>query len=406
MKEAVRTGRMTPDEALDELGKSSGFFGKVLKWGGIGAVGEFAVNGTDGIVGGALNTAWTEVGKIEAEQNAIGGWHSLLKNLQEFLYMIGVEWEYLDGKLETHGKKNSTFTDIKTDITQDGQAGILEKTARTVGQPLSGLTGMDSLTAGMTTVGGVAAYKLGGGILNRAKGFFSGSAAAEAGSVSAPALKAGGSAGGLLSRIGSSLKGFGRFGKIATIGTLAAGTTVAMSGGAEASTGDLSVSNEEAASANPSLIENATNGAHAFAHGFVEEISTTGAGLAGHVADAGDWAFGKVASVFGADTGFEDRNLSQNWADSAQGLADSTLGAPDLSSGFAQAMHTTGGVASWFVGPIAFGGAKLANVGASALSKTFAAAGAGTRAQGVAGFTGGIAAPGVAFATVPTVGQP
>lgn len=405
LKEAVRTGRMTTDEALDQAGKSSGFFGSTLKWGGLAAGGEYLLRGKDGIVGGAMDTAWTNIGQIEANQNAVGKWQGLFKHIQEFLHVFGIQSDFVDNYLETHGKNKSDFTNLRESISDH------PKTAIAAG-------------AGALAVG-YGAHKLinGGGSINGNNiNPFQGPAQANgtvAGPKSSPSLTAGGTSvsntvkatsNGLLSRIGSSLKGFGRFGKIAaTVGTVAvgaAGVTVAATGGAEASTGDLSVSHEEAASANPSLIENATNGAHAFAHGFVEEISTTGAGIAGHLADAGDWAFGKAASAVGVDTGFANRNLSQSWSESAQGLADSALGAPDLSGGFARAMHQTGGVASWFVGPIAFGGAKLANAGASVLSKSFAAAGAGTRAQGIAGFTGGIAAPGVAFATIPTVGQP
>jgi len=163
----------TAASAMSGVGKPS-FFGSLLKWGGLGVAAEYLTRGNDGLVGGIANQAWTHIGKIEAELNATGFWHGFLKNIQEFLKIFGVEFEFLNNALENTGQKDNAATRLVDDITLNGEAGNLNTLTRTVGTPLGELTGMDKTAAGITTaVGAGSLYGLrsmlsGGGLSNLA----------------------------------------------------------------------------------------------------------------------------------------------------------------------------------------------------------------------------------------------
>lgn len=83
-----------------------------------------------------------------------------------------------------------------------------------------------------------------------------------------------------------------------------------------------------------------------------------------------------------------ERNISADWQAATDNTAENLLGAPDLSTGFARAMHGTGKVSSWFVGPAAVGFVKLGGAaarGTTQLASKFGAAAEGAGTQFAAG---------------------
>jgi len=118
--------------------------GTVVKWGIVGAVGEALLNGRQGIVGGALNSAWTEAGKVEAEQNTLSRWHGFYKNIQELLRMFGIEGtminRWVDARVSsTQGNTPSTFQNIRDAVPNVDLA--------TAGYAAAGVAGVTGLAA-------------------------------------------------------------------------------------------------------------------------------------------------------------------------------------------------------------------------------------------------------------------
>jgi|GEM_PF-6974896 len=178
--------------------------------------------------------------------------------------------------------------------------------------------------------------------------------------------------GNLFSRARDALSGLtskiptGRISKVIAV-TVVTGAAVGVAGQAQAGTsaeGDINTTAAEAASADPSLIENIGNGAHAFAHGFVDESLNTGTWLAGNLVDGFDNVAGGALSLIGLDTGFRERDVSADWQAATNNVATNLMGAADLSTGFARAMNTGGQVSSWFVGPAAVAFVKLGGAAA------------------------------------------
>ncbi len=165
IKSAVRTGAMTAEEGIEALAKENGLFGKVLKWGGLGIGAETILRGKDGIVGGAANELWTDVGKIEAEQNTIGGIHGFLTAIRELLGLVGIESQWLNGKISELGdkaKSSSKFSRLEDRLTENGEATGLKVGVNAIGATTKGLTGIgfeDDTHTGATVLGaGTALY--------------------------------------------------------------------------------------------------------------------------------------------------------------------------------------------------------------------------------------------------------
>lgn len=421
-KEAVQAGMakgMSEAEAVaafGHIGKTS-LLGKALRWTGVGAVADALARGKDSILGNLANRLWVDGGKIEAEQNTVGKFHGFFTFLKETLALFGIESEWVNGNLERLGKKDDAITKaeeyVENNITENGEASNLKAAINTVGAPLNTLTGIDNTTAGAVTLGAGATPYTAKKLYNKffgdrnptLKAVADGSgqmdmfddAADDVAKKSGFFSRTKNSLGKALSSLPGKLGIIGKGFKTGAIATATVGTTVGVAGlasnSAEAGTldtitGEVTTATPDAADINDGLfqssVEGISNGAHAFAHGFADEISETGASIAGHFTDVADWVSGKALSAVGIDTGYQNRNLSQSWAESADNLADRLLGTPDLSSSFAQAAHATGGLASWLVGPMAFGTAKVFNAGAKAATKLGAngvvaqGAGAGT----------------------------
>lgn len=395
---------------LGKIGKALGF---TLKAGAVAGGADLLLRGKDSIPGQIINELWVDAGKIEAEQNIIGRLHGFLTFAKEVLALFNIESEWLNNNVEKLGKKHDDLATTRDKIEDK----IKELTENPVESTLNLVE--DNPIAATALGAGAALY---GG--NRLRQKFSGGKNAPTNTPDTddlkkmqsemddlakgktnPTVKAGkpGFFKNLLGKVAGVLPKLGRFGKIAGVATLTTGAAVTAtgltSGSAEAS--ELPEGNTDTATPSAAEIdkgffqtaaETAADGAHAFAHGFTDEVAETGAGLAGHFADAADLASGKVLSWFGVDTGYKNRDLSTEWAKEADGLADSLMGAPDLSSSFAKAAHTTGGFASWFIGPVAFGAAKLANAGAkigTGVATKFGAASGGLVASGTGVAAGG-----------------
>ncbi len=92
--------------------------------------------------------------------------------------------------------------------------------------------------------------------------------------------------------------------------------------------------------------ENLLHKANVFAHG-VAEGGVHVVNLVGHSLDASDWLIGKGASLFGIDTGYEERNISESMHDSMMDGVDGawTLvggGPPELKTAWDRAVHFGG----------------------------------------------------------------
>ncbi len=104
------------------------------------AAGDFLINGKNGVVGGAIDTAYTEFGKYEADQNSAGKWQGFWRNIKELLSMIGLEFDYINNKVADHSQKDSSFTRFQDKITENGEASGLKVAGNIIGSPIAGLT--------------------------------------------------------------------------------------------------------------------------------------------------------------------------------------------------------------------------------------------------------------------------
>lgn len=83
-----------------------------------------------------------------------------------------------------------------------------------------------------------------------------------------------------------------------------------------------------------------------FGQGAWNEVATSGASVAGHVADLGDWVSGKVLSVVGVDTGYQSRDLSKSFLTAAQ---ENATFKPELTTAWDRAAFGAGGFAPYII---------------------------------------------------------
>jgi hypothetical protein len=95
LKDILGNGANKLAQAGSSAASGSNIVKPVLIGAGL-AAGEFVVNGKNGLVGGAINSGWTEVGKIEAEQNTVGKFHGFYKFIQELLNLFGIKNTFLN----------------------------------------------------------------------------------------------------------------------------------------------------------------------------------------------------------------------------------------------------------------------------------------------------------------------
>lgn len=178
---ALQANGMSGEQATAIVGHvgKGGFLGKMvggaLKGTGALAAGDLILNGKEGLTGGLISKLWIDAGKLEAEQNKIGGLHGFLVLIKEMLDLVNIESDYLNNKIAELGDKQNKTNKFIERITENGEAGTLKTGVNVIGVPISALAeelglpkpddtaaaalGLTTVAAGVAAKTGYSAYK-------------------------------------------------------------------------------------------------------------------------------------------------------------------------------------------------------------------------------------------------------
>lgn len=362
-------GKLTPDAIKAGLGNIVGatagaakaeaktsLLKKGLMVGGVAAGVEAIVNGKDGLVGGALTKGWTELGKIEAEQNTVGRFHGLYKMIDEVLKFFGIEGtalnNWVDSRLEQK-RDDSAFAHVSEGVSNS----LTAENAATIG----GL--------GLATGGAYLGYKAlrgrGGPGGGNGGGTPTPGGDAPRGGGDAPNLR-GVDAADDVARAAKDVAGThglgrGKSGLLMTgAGALIGGSILSQTFAGSANAGtpdDATITADNTNAAPTSVLGEVAHKGHVLAHGVQSGL----VGLGGSLEDVWDMADNWSGGWLPGD---DKKNSTANFLGNA---ADSFLiSKPEIRGAFDQALHTGGEVATWFI-PV---GAAAKGIGAGARTVT------------------------------------
>lgn len=315
---------------------------KPLMFLGLGGAADWLINGKQGLVGGAMNSTWTQLGQIEAEQNVVGKWHGIYKTIQEILDMFRIKDTFLNEWVEERLNSTRDKTSTYDRLTESEGLDTLKVAAEAVVPNVidQGNQNIAALTVA-TPVVGYAGYKA----MNYAMTAASAS----------PVVETIEGNKGIFAKATDWLL-HTKLGRIVGIGAVATAATAATIGYARAEeTNDgsepITTSSVTPPGQELGLIDQGVN----FAKGLWSEATNTSewsvggalnlanAGAHGLVDGAGYLGSFAYANTVGWFTGQSTDEVHEQYVGAAIDSAfENTVGMPDLSGHWAQAVHTVG----------------------------------------------------------------